>query len=75
MDEDTKVIAEKLDSLIQLVAVALVENRKQREQIRLLALAGLKPTRIAEMLATTTNTVNVAMTSLRKEGLLPKGGK
>jgi len=73
--ENENVIAEKLDTLIQLVAVALVENRKQRDQVRLLALVGMKPSRIAEILSTTQNTVNVALSSLRKEGQLPRGKK
>jgi len=41
MDEDSKTLAEKLDTLIGLVAYGLVQGKKQREQIRILFLAGL----------------------------------
>jgi hypothetical protein len=75
VSNDRELILEKMDQLIQLVAIALVENRKQRDQIRLLALGGIKPVRIAEILRTTSNTVNVALSSLRSEGKLPKGAK
>jgi len=75
MSKDERPILEKLDQLIQLVAIGLIENKKQRDQIRLLALAGIKPVRIAEILCTTSNTVNVALSNLRSEGELPKGGK
>jgi hypothetical protein len=74
-NETVDPVAEKLDIVIQLLAVALTEGKKQRDQIRLLALAGLNPSKIAEMLTTTPNTVNVCLSSLRKDGLLPKGKK
>lgn len=75
MDEDSKALAERLDALIGLVACGLVQGKKQREQIRILCLAGLKPSRIAEVLGTTPNTVNVALTNLRREGAVPKAQK
>jgi DNA-binding CsgD family transcriptional regulator len=75
MDENSKMLAERLDTLIALVAYGLVQGKKQREQIRILCLAGLKPSRIAELLGTTPNTVNVALTSLRREGAVPKAQK
>jgi DNA-directed RNA polymerase specialized sigma24 family protein len=66
------IIASKLDMLIQLVAVALTENRSgQKEQIRLLALAGLAPGRIAEILGTSGNSVNGAIAKMREAKLLP----
>ena len=67
-------ILEKLDTLIQLVAVMLVDGKRQRDQIRALALAGIAPSQIARTLNTTQNTVNVALSGLRREGEL-KGGK
>jgi DNA-directed RNA polymerase specialized sigma24 family protein len=65
-------IASKLDTLIRLVAVALTENRKgQKEQIRLLALAGMAPGRIAEILGTSGNSVNGAIAKMREAKILP----
>lgn len=75
MTEDMQVLSEKLDNIIQLIAVGLVEGKKQREQIRILFLAGLRPARIAAILGTTPNNVNVALTGLRRDGLVPKGQK
>jgi DNA-directed RNA polymerase specialized sigma24 family protein len=67
-------VVSRLDTLIQLVAVALAENKKeQREQIRLLMLAGLPPARIAGILGTSGNSVNGAITKMRKAKRLPKG--
>jgi DNA-directed RNA polymerase specialized sigma24 family protein len=70
---EKEIIATKLDTLIQLVAVALTENKKeQKEQIRLLVLAGLSPVRIAEILGTTGNSVNGAIAKMRKAKQLPE---
>ena len=69
VDDD---LGNKLDTIIQLVAVALVENKQeQREQIRVLALAGLAPSRIAEILGTSGNSVNGAIAKMRKTKQLP----
>ena len=66
------IIASKLDTLIQLVAVALTENRNgQKEQIRVLALAGIAPLRIAEILGTSGNSVNGAIAKMREAKILP----
>ena len=62
---------QRLDTLIRLVSIALVENKKQKEQIRLLTLAGIGPSRIAVILGTTANSVKVAISNLRKVGQLP----
>lgn len=57
---------DKLEMLIRLTAIALVDGKKQRDQVRLLSLAGMSPKGIAELIGTTPNTVNVALTNLRK---------
>lgn len=67
---DQESITERMDLIIQLIAIGLADGKKQKDQIRLLAGAGLKPKRIAEILGTTPNTVNVAMSNLRREKLL-----
>ena len=75
MLEETETIIKKLDTLVQLVAVAVTEGRKQADQIRLLALAGFKASQIAQILGTTRNTVSVALSNLRRDGRLPRGGR
>ena len=64
VDED----GTKPDLLTRLVAIGLVNGKSQKEQIRLLSIAGMGPRDIAELLGTTANTVNVALSALRKNG-------
>ncbi len=76
--DDTQDLGRKIDLLVRLFAVNLVNGRSQREQIRLLAIAGMGPKEIATLLGTTPNTVNVALSTLRKRGglkLSSEGGK
>jgi hypothetical protein len=56
----------KLDLLTRLVAIGLVNGKAQQEQVRLLSIAGMKPAEIADLIGTTGNTVNVALSVLRK---------
>jgi predicted ArsR family transcriptional regulator len=60
-------ISEKLDLLIRLEALALIEGRKQNDQLFLLSKAGFQPKTIAEILGTTPNTVRVQLSKLRKK--------
>jgi len=66
MDKDIKAIIERLDILTKLFATGLVVGKTQRDQIELLSKAGLKPREIAELLGTTSNTVSVNLTAIRK---------
>lgn len=75
MAEEFDEVVQRLDTLIRLVGVMLIEGKKQRDQIRVLAHAGMAPSQIARMLNTTQNTVNVALSTLRREGELGGGGK
>jgi len=60
-------IAQKLDVLIRLQAVALTASMESsKDKIVFLAKAGLRPTLIAEILGTTTNHVNVTLSKERK---------
>jgi DNA-directed RNA polymerase specialized sigma24 family protein len=62
----------------RLIAIGLVNGKPQKEQIRLLSIAGMGPKEIADLIGTTPNTVNVALSSLRKNGkmnLKPEGAK
>ena len=58
----------KLDNLLRLVAASVTKGLKQNEQIALLDHAGFPPKEIANLLGTTSNTVSVALTNLRKGG-------
>ncbi len=65
-ESDGEAIATKLDTLIRLVAIGLCEGKTQKDQIALLDSAGLRPKAIAEILGTTSHTVSVVLSSLRK---------
>jgi hypothetical protein len=68
-------ISEKLDILIKLQAAALTANiESSKEKISFLDKAGLRPVMIAEILGTTPNHVNVALSQARKKPS-KKGGK
>ena len=56
----------RMEVLIKLTAVSLANGKSQRDQIRLLTIAGMGPKDIADLIGTTPNTVNVALSNLRK---------
>ena len=60
-------VAEKLDTLIRLVAIGLCQDKGQKEQIAFLSSAGIQPKEIAEILNTTSNTVSVTLSGLKKK--------
>jgi len=61
-------ISKKLDTLIRLLALGLIGDMKtQKKQITLLSDAGFRPKEIAVILSTTSNTVSVALHSIKKE--------
>ena len=62
----TEDVVDKLDVLIRLVAIGLCGDKKQKDKIQLLSSAGLQPKAIADLIGTTPNTVNVALSGLRK---------
>lgn len=51
--------------LLKVIALHLVQERQQSDQIDLLSRAGFKPTEIADLLGTTANTVNVSRSTQR----------
>lgn len=60
-------ILERLDILIKLQAAALTAKMESsKDKILFLSAAGLRPTLIAEILATTANNVNVTLSKSRK---------
>lgn len=65
---DVQQLNEKLDIVIRLHSLGLIQGRTQREQIALLSVAGIQPKDIASLLNTTPNTVRVELAALRKAG-------
>ena len=63
-------LSKELQILRRLLALSLIDGKKQREQIKLLAAAGLDRHEIAELLGTTAGTVSVEISNLRKHGVL-----
>ncbi len=60
-------VSEKLDILIKLQAAALTAQiDSTKDKIVFLSKAGLRPTLIADIVGTTTNHVNVALSNARK---------
>jgi DNA-directed RNA polymerase specialized sigma24 family protein len=67
MSDCTQQTVDKMDVLLRISAITLVNGKKQKEQIRLLSIAGMGPKEIADLIGTTPNTVNVALSALRKD--------
>ena len=61
--------------LVKLLALLLVQERKQPEQIALLNRAGFRPAEIAALLGTTRNTVSVQLSQQKRERRPAKGRK
>lgn len=66
MAQDLSALEEKMDTLIKLVAFGLIADKSQREQIEMLSRIGFSPKEIAGLIGTTSNTVSVILTGLRK---------
>ena len=64
-------IIERLDLIIKLLVKNLMKaDESQKEKIIHLNKMGFKPKEIANILNTTSNSVSVALSTARKEGLL-----
>lgn len=61
-------IGEKLDQALRMLAMIAVKGLPQTEQIATLSQVGMAPKDIASALGTTSNTVRVALVSIRKSG-------
>lgn len=57
----------RLDVVVKLLATLVCAERPQREKIGLLASVGLSPKEIADFLGTTSNTVSVTLSGMRKD--------
>lgn len=56
----------KVDSLLRVQTLAATRGMKQGEQIAFISRAGFQPKEIAELIGTTSNTVSVALSKLKK---------
>jgi CRP-like cAMP-binding protein len=54
----------------RLIALLVIDGKKQKDQVRLLSTAGMDRNEIAELLGTTPLTVSVVISNLRKDGAL-----
>lgn len=61
-------ISDQLSQLTRLVALSVIANKKQRDQLSILDRAGLDRHEIAEVLGTTPGTVSVELSILKKHG-------
>jgi hypothetical protein len=61
-----QLVLEKLDQLLRVLTISVTKGMKQNDQIALLDRAAFPPKEIAALLGTTSNTVSVALTNLRK---------
>lgn len=59
--------ADDLMKYMRLMALATLENQPLKRQISLLSKAGFGPSQIADILGTTSNSVNVRLSEMRKQ--------
>lgn len=64
-EKQFKELSAKLDKIIKLLAVQSIGDAKGRDAIRKLSVAGFPPKDIAELIGTTSNTVSVALASMK----------
>jgi CRP-like cAMP-binding protein len=69
-DDFQKHIQAELRAVKRLLALSIADGKKQTDQIRLLATAGLDRHEIADLLGTTPLTVSVVSSNLRKKGAI-----
>ena len=76
MDEDTddvgKEVLKKLNLLIRLTAISVLDGKPPKEQVALLGKAGLASKDIAALVGTTRNAVSVALSKMRKGNIKAK---
>jgi len=64
---DFKILENKLDVLIKLIASAITYGKELKDQSRILYNAGFKPKKIAELLNKSPNSVRVTLTLYKKK--------
>lgn len=59
-------LAEKVDVILRLLALGLIDEKNRQDQVGLLHRAGLAPRDIAGIIGTTPNTVSVTLSKMRE---------
>ena len=72
MNTEEEVIDE-LRKITRLLTPLVIKDKTQREQVVLLDSVGLPPRDIAELIGTTSNTVSVTLSTLRREARQKRG--
>ena len=68
MDErQFKLLSEKMDAIIKLLALKAVEGKELKDQVLMLSALGFQPKQIAETIGKTPNHIRVLLHELRKE--------
>jgi len=62
-----RLLSEKMDTIIKLLALNAVEGKQLKDQVWLLSSFGFQPKQIADMLNKTPNHIRVLLHELRKE--------
>ncbi len=68
MNEESRMIINRLDILIKLTAANAIRDRSLKDQVSLLSSVGLQPKEIAEILGKTSNNIRVTLSMINKEG-------
>ena len=66
MKDKDKEIEAKLETIVKLLALSVIQDKTMSEKINILSSAGFQPKKIAEMIGTTANTVRVTLSGIRK---------
>ena len=74
-DTANEELLKKLDTLISLMAVSVLEGKPQKEQVELLGKLGLAPKDVASLLGARSSTVRKTLSRMRKGKSKPKQGK
>ena len=64
---DIGTLCDKLDRLIQLTALSVIDGKDQQEKMSILSQAGFQPKEIAHIIGTTPNAVSVYLSKSRKK--------
>ncbi len=67
MEDIGKDVLGELKSIKRLLSIVVAKGMTQREQVAALSRVGFGPKEIADLLGTTSNTVNVTLAKLRKQ--------
>ncbi|MFA5388314.1 MAG: hypothetical protein WC312_00985 [Candidatus Omnitrophota bacterium] len=60
-------LSKKVDMVIKLMIAGLTADKQLTDQVKILALAGIKPKDIADILGTTPNTVSVLLSRNKRK--------